>query len=257
MQRSRTLSGRPAVSAGHSPIVANLDLPSPLEIPAGATELEGFLDWCASDAFPPGVKASLINGILRIENSVDHVSHHNILKTEVARALGNLSKATRLGRVLTDGAMYAHRGDGTGNEPDVLLLLWTSLLSRRSAIEARHPGGTEIVRGSADLVVECVSPSSVRKDTVDLPPAYFAAGVREYWILDGRDGLAFTLLTRTEDSTDWDEVAPAADGSRLSPLLDRRVTISQETDPAGGIDWDVRLEEPAGGTSAEQETPPA
>jgi Uma2 family endonuclease len=34
--------------------------------------------------------------------------------------------------------------------------------------------------------VEVVSSGSVEKDTVKLPSLYFAAGVREYWLIDAR-----------------------------------------------------------------------
>jgi hypothetical protein len=42
------------------------------------------------------------------------------------------------------------------------------------------------IEGGPDLVVEIVSDASVHKDTRRLPPAYYAAGVRELWIVDAR-----------------------------------------------------------------------
>ena len=148
------------------------------------------------------------------------------------------------GEALFDGAMYAHRPDGTGSEPDGMFNLWETLRSGRVRYLPIEPGGAALtVQGEVDLVMECVSPSSVGKDTVRLRAAYFAAGVREYWILDGRGGgLAFDLLTRTDDADGWTEAAPDADGYRVSPVLDRRVRIDRGTNPVGGVRWDVRLE---------------
>jgi Uma2 family endonuclease len=42
------------------------------------------------------------------------------------------------------------------------------------------------VEGGPDLVVEIISDSSVKKDTRRLPAAYFAAGIREFWLIDAR-----------------------------------------------------------------------
>lgn len=82
----------------------------------------------------------------------------------------------------------------------------------------------------------------MRKDTVGLRTAYFAAGVREYWILDGRgERLDFTLLSRNEASTDWRE-ADDTEGGRFSPLLNRRVHVERRTDPLGDPNWKARLE---------------
>ena len=44
------------------------------------------------------------------------------------------------------------------------------------------------VEGGADLVVEFVSEDSVHRDRVEKLAEYAAAGIPEYWILDGRDG---------------------------------------------------------------------
>ena len=217
-------------------------------IPAGATEIEGFLDWCASDDFPPGVRASLINGCLRLEPMADDLFTHNPLKLAVAAALRAHGRSTGLGRAYTDGALYVHRPDGRGNEADATFLLFESLLAGRVRVVDARPkaGGLTVIEGTPDLLTECVSRSSVGKDAVDLRAAYFAAGVREYWILDGRgETLAFDLLTRTDEAGDWAEARPDGDGYRFSPVLDRRVRIDRETDPTGAADWNVSLEEPA------------
>ncbi|MFH5804008.1 Uma2 family endonuclease [Alienimonas sp. DA493] len=219
-----------------------------MAIPPGAMELDGFLDWVCSAGFPRGVRASLINGCLRLEPVGDHLFTHNSLKGAVFAALREYGRRTKLGRAYTDGAIYAHRPDGPANEPDATFLLYESLTSGRVRVGERREGagGLPIVEGAADLVAECVSDSSVPKDTVELRAAYFSAGVREYWLLDGRgDDLEFALLTRTEESADWAEAEVDADGYRLSPVLGRRVKIARETDPLGDAEWDVLLDEPA------------
>jgi Uma2 family endonuclease len=51
------------------------------------------------------------------------------------------------------------------------------------------------VEGSPDMVLEVVSPGSVKKDTDILKRGYWEAGVREYWLVDARsDPLSFEIL---------------------------------------------------------------
>lgn len=62
--------------------------------------------------------------------------------------------------------------------------------------EGADEGFTEIV-GTVDMVLEVVSPGSVRKDTVKLRKAYWEAGIPEYWIVDARGkALVFDILKR-------------------------------------------------------------
>lgn len=63
-------------------------------------------------------------------------------------------------------------------EPD-LLFLATENAARRTE---------KLLTGPADLVVEIVSNDSVRRDRDEKYHEYAAAGVREYWVIDPRDG---------------------------------------------------------------------
>jgi Uma2 family endonuclease len=56
--------------------------------------------------------------------------------------------------------------------PDILVVCDKTKLDRR------------MCNGAPDLVVEILSPSSVRYDKVTKYKKYLAAGVREYWIVD-------------------------------------------------------------------------
>jgi Uma2 family endonuclease len=64
--------------------------------------------------------------------------------------------------------------DGPGREPDVLYLRRESM-TRASEVS---------VEGPADIVVEIVSPDSVRRDRIEKFAEYEAGGVAEYWIID-------------------------------------------------------------------------
>ena len=88
------------------------------------------------------------------------------------------------------------------------------------------------------MVAEIVSNSSVRKDTVELRDAYFAAGIAEYWLIDGRDEeIEFELLVRGD--TAFVAVTSDADGYRHSPTFGHAYRFTREADPIGG--WQCRL----------------
>ena len=222
----------------------------PIVVPNGvADDIDRFLDWVASDEFPAGLKASLINGKLWLEPRVDDYAHHNLLKGAVFAALRAYGRETRRGEAFVDGAMVVLPPDdptATGREPDCGFNLFESFSSGRLEVRPRTEGGSGAIHGQPDLLAECLSDGSVEKDTVDLRATYLRMGVREYWILDGRgDALDFTLLTRADDAAEWTEALPAADGSRLSPVLDRRVRVERGTNPIGHVEWDVWLDDPA------------
>ena len=219
----------------------------PLVVPREAYEIDGFLAWLDSPDFPAGLKASLINDRLWLEPRMDDYAHHNLLNGAVYAALRAFGRSTGLGQAFVDGAMVVRTPGTVGREPDCGFNLFESFRSGRVRVGPRTEGGSGVIVGQADLLAECLSDGSVEKDTVELRRTYWEMGVREYWLLDGRgEELDFTLLTRPgsgEGDEQWVEVRPDADGSRVSPLLNRRVRVERETDPLGNLDWDVRLDE--------------
>ena len=64
--------------------------------------------------------------------------------------------------------------------------------------------------------MEIVSKSSAHRDYNEKPEDYFAAGVREYWIID-RFKRLLTVLTRAADGWDRREYGP--DQPHVTPLL--------------------------------------
>ena len=75
------------------------------------------------------------------------------------------------------------------------------------------------VDGAADLVVEVISPDSVRRDRVVKLAEYAAAGIPEYWLLDPRPRRhQFDFYQLAGDGT-YRLVPPDADGRYHSPVL--------------------------------------
>ena len=83
-----------------------------------------------------------------------------------------------VGRVLT--APYAHRGvsDGPIREPDIMFI------ARENEVNMRRT----FIDGPCDIAIEVISDDSPRRDRAVKFAEYAAAGVREYWLIDSREG---------------------------------------------------------------------
>ena len=90
--------------------------------------------------------------------------------------LQGFARLHRLGEVLAAPITMRVLSGGNAREPD-LFFLATEHLGYLTETE---------LNGPADLVVEIISPESVRRDKDDKFYEYQAGGVREYWIIDPR-----------------------------------------------------------------------
>ena len=78
-------------------------------------------------------------------------------------------------------------------QPDIVVVCDTAILDGKRC------------NGAPDLVIEIVSPSSARRDTLIKSNVYMKAGVREYWIVDPTDKLVRVCLLKAGkyDITDY------------------------------------------------------
>ena len=83
---------------------------------------------------------------------------------------------------------------GQGRKPDV------SVITAEQAAETRYQSA--ILRTPPVLVVEVVSPESIKRDYVDKRREYAAIGVSEYWIIDP---LKSQILILRLEGTDYNE----------------------------------------------------
>jgi Uma2 family endonuclease len=89
------------------------------------------------------------------------------------------------------------------------------------------------------MVLEVVSPSSARKDTVDLLDLYWRAGIPEYWLVDPRgDEPRFTLYTRHPSG--YRAVRPSG-GWRKSAVFGAAFRLVQTTDAFGLPDHSLEM----------------
>jgi Uma2 family endonuclease len=101
---------------------------------------------------------------------------HQVVKKNLAFLLEQHVRATRCGRIL-DAPLDIVLGQGDERsvvQPDILFI------SNARASIVTDP---EIV-GAPDLLIEVLSPSSVKRDRSLKMSLYARSGVREYWIVD-------------------------------------------------------------------------
>ena len=197
-------------------------------IPAWVGDLASFRTWARSDEFPWEGRFAFLNGLLWADVTLEQLFTHNRVKTRVTSALDRLTAAEDLGYFFSDRALLSHPEAGLSTEPDGFFVSYEAVeTSRVRRVEGASEGHVE-VEGGPDLVVEVVSSGSVEKDTVELPVLYFAAGVREYWLIDARqERPAFNLLHRGRRAF---VTTRAAGGWRRSAVFDRSFRLVHGTD---------------------------
>ncbi len=114
--------------------------------------------------------------------------NHQDLVLFLSALLRHYAEFHHLGKAYCEPFSMKTGPDLPGRSPDALFV----------AKENLHRVEKQCVRGPADLVVEIVSPDSVRRDRVEKFGEYQEGGVREYWLIDPKQEKAefFTLSER-------------------------------------------------------------
>jgi Uma2 family endonuclease len=117
-----------------------------------------------------GNRYEIIEGVLYVTNAPN--SDHQFTVTEASAELRNFVKAHKLGQVLV-APFEVHLAARTRPvQPDILFVR-----------KERWPKGrVAYFSGAPDLIVEVISPGSVRTDRVIKFTVYELAGVAEYWL---------------------------------------------------------------------------
>jgi Uma2 family endonuclease len=213
-----------------------------IRIPAGMVDLASFREWARSPEFPERGRGRIdwIQGRLEIEVSPEDVVTHGSLKSAIAGKLVAWIQEPRRGLVGIDSTRISSVEGDLSAEPDVVVLLESSLRSGKAWMvgrsEERAAAGRYLeIEGAPDLVVEVVSDSSTSKDRRRLREAYHTAGIAEYWIVDGRrEPLVFELLLHRSGS--YEEAPVDEAGYRRSEVLQRALRITR-TPGAAGMTW--------------------
>ena len=196
--------------------------PPGLRIPTELPDLAAFRAWVSTAELPHGVRIDYLAGEVEIDMAPEDVTTHGTPKAAVVAGLHALV-VERLDRglVLTDRSRLTSPAADLSAEPDVLVVLYESLRSGGVRLVPRTDAATgryTEIEGAADLVVECVSDSSVAKDSRVLLDLYHRAGVREYWLVDAR-GVDPVLAIHEWTGAGYTQIPRAETGFVSSPLL--------------------------------------
>lgn len=209
-------------------------------IPDEATaSLAAFRRWALSDDSPSRGRFDFIDSEIEVEWEPEDFFTHGTLKGELLRGISDeIGKAE--GGYLFTRARFSCPATNLSAQPDGTFVSVQSVESGRIGLMPK-PGGEAWqyveLEGPPDLVVEVVSDSTVRKDTKRLPHAYFAAGVTEFWLVDGRKDLTFVLHARGESG--YEPVAADAEGFQPSAVLGTSFRLDRTKDRLGAWQYDL------------------
>jgi Uma2 family endonuclease len=200
-------------------------------VPQEVTDLASFHGWVGGQGFPEHGRIDFLAGEIWIDMSEEQLFSHVRVKGEFCRALLSLEREYQQGFYLVDGARVSHPEADLSAVPDGVFLLNESVQAMRVQLVPGAGGGHVRLLGGPDIVLEVVSDSSVRKDTVRLRELYWKAGVREYWLVDARrQPPRFTILRAGAK----DFVAVRKQGGWLkSEVLGKSFRLTQHADPLG------------------------
>ncbi|MEM7129359.1 MAG: Uma2 family endonuclease [Chloroflexota bacterium] len=126
------------------------------------------------DTFDEDVHAEWVNGEAIIFMSA--ATRHQVLVTYLIHLLRNYIEFYRLGELFTAPFEMKPSPSSNAREPDILFVT----TENKGYLEEQR------LSGPADLVIEVISPESVKRDLEDKFSEYEAAGRKEYWIVDSR-----------------------------------------------------------------------
>jgi Uma2 family endonuclease len=159
-----------------------------IEIPT-IRNLAEFRQWALSDDFPDRGRIDYIAGRIEVDMSPEDFFTHGTLKTRIATEVADRVEELDLGHTLIAETRISSAPGDVSAEPDVVVITHEAFDAGRVRLVPKATGEPDRfneVEGGPDLVVEIISDSSVKKDTRRLPAAYFAAGIREFWLIDAR-----------------------------------------------------------------------
>jgi hypothetical protein len=195
------------------------------EVPFDAATLAGFRAWSAmrSDGGP---LVSFVDGCVCIDVTNCYETHAPVT-TAVNGVLGGLAHDD--GMYFLASSWFTNEDANLSVEPDGFFVRYETLRAGHFNV---NPMRNHEALGRPDFVFEAVSPSTKRKDLVQLVDAYARAGIPEYWLIDAR-GKTLVFRTLVLEDGAYIDVPVDADGWRVSPTWGRAFRLRRITNPAG------------------------
>ena len=208
-----------------------------VRVPGSVKDLESFRRWLSSDRFPDRGWISYLNGEVWLDLNMEELAHNQI-KGEIASVLASWVKKKRWGKYLHDRFRLIHLRANLSTEPDGMFVSWEALRSGRATLLEGEEGWIEL-EGTPEMVLEVVSASSVKKDTIKLRKLYGKAEVPEYWLVDARPNrFSFEILHYTSEGY----VPSRRQGDWLkSSVFAKEFQLRMENDELGYPDFTLTM----------------
>ncbi len=202
-----------------------------VRLPAGIKDLESFRVWSRSGTRPEKLNISYLDGVIWIDLTEEQAYTHNQAKLAIQVGLGQIVRETDVGRFFVNGMMFSHPGANLSTEPDGMMISYEAFRSGlvRELPDARGVGVIEL-EGTPDMVLEVLSDSSEKKDTILIPRLYHLAGIPEFWRLDARGELRFEIFCH--DPSGY-QPTRRPDGWWRSDVFGRDFFLAAGVDPLG------------------------
>jgi Uma2 family endonuclease len=204
--------------------------------------LAEFREWATNsdNGLPEKTRTDFYKGEVWIDVGREQVFTHVEVKTEFMAVLGALAKWEKLGHYFANGILVTNEAAEWSGNPDGTFISYEAVRTGRVTFVEGADEGFNEVAGTPDMVLEVVSPSSVRKDTVRLRGAYWEAGIPEYWLVDARgETPEFDILKRGPKG--YSETRKA-DGWLKSKVFGKSFRLVRGTDPNGDPEFTLQVQ---------------
>jgi Uma2 family endonuclease len=202
-------------------------------IPPEVVDLESFCRWATSDQYPQRGQFSYLGGTIWVDLSMEDLYRHNQVKGAFFGVMDVLVRSLAVGRFVPDGMLLRNLAADLSTEPDGLFVSYDALRDERvRRLEGTTSTACVQLEGTPEMVLEVVSETSVRKDTVELRELYWRAGILEYWLVDARAAQPrFDILRHGPKS--YTATRKQAGGWVKSAVFERSFQLTRATDPLG------------------------
>lgn len=212
-----------------------------LEIPV-LQSLGDFRAWAMSSDFPERGRIDYISGRIEVDMSPEELYCHGSLKIELIRVLSQRARNLGEGELFSDRMRVSAPEADLSAEPDLVFVSEESFSGGRVREVPKASGEPDRyveLEGGPDLVVEIISDSSKAKDTQRLPPAYWRAGVSEFWLIDARrKDLVFQIHNRGQER--FEPVGSDTEGFQPSRVFGCRFQLIRRRNRRGRWRFELR-----------------
>lgn len=208
-------------------------------IPGWVCDLESYRRWAHSEDYPQSGWVSFLAGDIYVDPDMETFLTHNQVKQAFNLAIGLVLMNKPSGRYVPDRMLFTNQEADVSTEPDGLYAHWETLKTGRLRLVPGQETDFTELEGTPDMILEIVSSSSVKKDTVTLPSLYARAKIPEYWLVDARsEPSSFQIFQLVNDHY---QSIPHEVGWLKSSVFGCSFQLVREIDPLGQPQFVVKV----------------